>query len=141
MLPNNSNNRSPFPPRTLTQTHTHITQGLGGDYYSTAAGQRDRMLAATERLQKTSDRLQVGKQQLAETEELGVSILSDLARQRETILHARDTLHGADDNISKARRVLGAMSKRIVANKIIMFAISACLLLGIVLIIYYRVRG
>lgn len=99
------------------------------------------MLAATERLQKTSDRLQVGKQQLAETEELGVSILSDLARQRETILHARDTLHGADDNISKARRVLGAMSKRIVANKIIMFAISACLLLGIVLIIYYRVRG
>lgn len=115
--------------------------GLAGDYYSTAAGQRDRMLASTERLQKTSERLQVGKQQLAETEELGVSILSDLARQRETILHARDTLHGADDNISKARRVLGVMSKRIVANKIIMFAISACLLLGIILIIYYRVKG
>lgn len=33
-----------------------------------AAGQRERMLAATERLQKTSDRLHVGKQQLAETE-------------------------------------------------------------------------
>lgn len=33
-----------------------------------AAGQRERMLAATERMQKTSDRLQVGKQQLAETE-------------------------------------------------------------------------
>lgn len=33
-----------------------------------AAGQRERMLAATERMQKTSDRLHVGKQQLAETE-------------------------------------------------------------------------
>lgn len=42
--------------------------GLGGDYYSTSTGQRERMLAATERMQKTSDRLQVGKQQLAETE-------------------------------------------------------------------------
>ncbi|KAI8470243.1 MAG: Qb-SNARE, VTI1-family [Monoraphidium minutum] len=115
--------------------------GLGGDYYSTSAGQRDRMLQSTERLQKTSDRLQLGKQQLAETEELGVNILGDLARQRETILHARDTLHTADDNISKARRLLSTMSKRVVANKIIMFGISAFLLLGIILIIYYRVRG
>eukprot|EP00882_Tetradesmus_deserticola_P031882 GHRQ01036061.1.p1 GENE.GHRQ01036061.1~~GHRQ01036061.1.p1 ORF type:complete len:103 (+),score=20.96 GHRQ01036061.1:55-363(+) len=38
-------------------------------------------------------------------QELGVTILQDLARQRETITHARDTLHGADDNISKARKV------------------------------------
>jgi hypothetical protein len=52
-----------------------------------------------------------------------VSILGDLARQRETIVHARDTLHGADDNISKARRLLSTMSKRVMANKIIMFGI------------------
>jgi hypothetical protein len=52
-----------------------------------------------------------------------VTILGDLARQRETIVHARDTLHGADDNISKARRVLSSMSKRVIANKIIMFGI------------------
>lgn len=115
--------------------------GLGGDYYSTSAGQRDRMLQSTERLQKTSERLQLGKQQLAETEELGVTILGDLARQRETIIHARDTLHGADDNISKARRLLSTMSKRVMANKIIMFGISVFLLLGIILIIYYRVKG
>eukprot|EP00883_Tetradesmus_obliquus_P012311 jgi/Sobl393_1/5154/SZX67987.1 len=114
--------------------------GLGDNYYSTSAGQRDRMLAATERMQKTSDRLQVGKQQLAETEELGVTILQDLARQRETITHARDTLHGADDNISKARKVLGTMSKRIVQNKIIMFGIVAFLLAAIFLIIYVKLK-
>lgn len=114
--------------------------GLGDNYYSTSAGQRERMLAATERLQKTSDRLHVGKQQLAETEELGVSILQDLARQRETITHARDTLHGADDNISKARKILGTMSKRIIANKIIMFGIAAFLLAAIILIIYVKLK-
>jgi len=112
--------------------------GLGDNYYSTSAGQRDRMLAASERLQKTSDRLNTGKQQLAETEELGVSILQDLARQRETIVHARDTLHGADDNIGKARKILSTMSKRILTNKIIMFGISAFLLFAIILIIYVK---
>jgi vesicle transport through interaction with t-SNAREs protein 1 len=48
-----------------------LMAGGGEDYTSSAAGQRDRMLAATERLQKTSDRLQQGKQQLAETEVRG----------------------------------------------------------------------
>jgi len=114
--------------------------GLGDNYYSTSAGQRDRMLAASERLQKTSDRLNTGKQQLAETEELGVSILQDLARQRETIVHARDTLHGADDNIGKARKILSTMSKRILTNKIIMFGISAFLLFAIILIIYVKLH-
>jgi len=50
------------------ETCTDLVQGLGDIYYSTSAGQRERMLAATERLQKTTDRLAVGKQQLAETE-------------------------------------------------------------------------
>lgn len=59
--------------------------GLGGgeDYTSSAAGQRDRMLAATDRLQKTSDRLQQGKQQLAETE---VRERKERARERARIL-------------------------------------------------------
>lgn len=73
-------------------------------------------------------------------QDLGVSILQDLARQRETIVHARDTLHGADDNISKARKLLGTMSRRIVANKIIMFGIAAFLLAAIVLIIYVKLK-
>ena len=67
-----------------------------------------------------------------------MSILQDLARQRETIVHARDTLHGADDNIGKARKILSTMSKRILTNKIIMFGISAFLLFAIILIIYVK---
>ena len=46
----------------------NVLQGLGGDYYSTSAGQRDRMLTATQRLEKTSEVLQYGKEQLVQTE-------------------------------------------------------------------------
>ena len=56
----------------------------------------------------------------ATTQELGVNILNDLHRQRQTITNARDTLHGADDNIATARRVLATMSRRLMTNKLIM---------------------
>jgi len=72
--------------------------------------------------------------------ELGVTILQDLSRQRETIVHARDTLHGADDNIGRARKILSTMSRRITTNKIIMFGICIFLLAGILLIIYVKVK-
>lgn len=42
--------------------------GLAGDYFQTSAGQRDRLLSATDRLNKTGDRIQQGRQQLHETE-------------------------------------------------------------------------
>lgn len=113
--------------------------GLGGDY-SNSAAQRDRMLVASERLNKTTERLTQGRQQLYEAEELGVTILQDLARQRETIVHARDTLHGTDDNITKARKILSNMSKRIFTNKIIMFGISAFLIFAIILIIVLKLK-
>jgi vesicle transport through interaction with t-SNAREs 1 len=71
-------------------------------------------------------------------QELGVSIMSNLHSQRQTILHARDTLHGADDNIAKARRVLSTMSRRIMTNKIIMFGIILLLLGAVGLVIYYK---
>jgi vesicle transport through interaction with t-SNAREs protein 1 len=113
--------------------------GLEDDYYSTSVGQRERMLAATERLNKTGNRINQGQQQLLETEELGVSILNDLHRQRQTITNARDTLHGADDNIATARRVLATMSRRLMTNKLIMGGICLLLLGAIGLILYYKI--
>lgn len=112
--------------------------GLGQDYFSTTSGQRERMLTATEQLNRTGARLQQGRHQLLETEELGVNILEDLSRQRETILRSKDTLHGADDGLSRARRVLGSMSRRVLTNKIIMICIALIILIAIILIVYYK---
>lgn len=42
--------------------------GLGNDFYQTSAGQRDRLLTATDRLNQTSDRIHQGRAQLLETE-------------------------------------------------------------------------
>jgi hypothetical protein len=42
--------------------------GLDADYLQAAAGQRERMLTATERLSRTGERIQQGRAQLLETE-------------------------------------------------------------------------
>lgn len=70
--------------------------------------------------------------------ELGVQILTDLQRQRETILHSRDTLQGVDVSISKARQVLASMSRRIVQNKVIMWGIILLLVGSIGLVLWAK---
>lgn len=47
---------------------TRAELGLADDYYQTSAGQRERLLQSTDRLEKTSNRIQQGRQQLYETE-------------------------------------------------------------------------
>lgn len=68
-----------------------------------------------------------------------MSILSDLQRQRESILHSRDTLGTVDANIGRAREVLGVMSRRIAQNKVIMWGVIAMLVAAIVLIIWAKI--
>mmetsp|Transcript_34060 Transcript_34060/g.75515 ORF Transcript_34060/g.75515 Transcript_34060/m.75515 type:complete len:227 (-) Transcript_34060:123-803(-) len=114
--------------------------GLGGDYYSTSAAQRDRMLSATQRMEKTTQNLEWAKNQLDVTQDLGAQILQDLHGQRETILRASNTLKGADDNITKSRKILSNMARRIWQNKIIMFGIIAFLVFAIGIILYVKLR-
>lgn len=47
---------------------------------------------STERLNKTSDRVGESRKTMLETEELGVSILQDLHQQRQSLLHAHNTV-------------------------------------------------
>ncbi len=55
--------------QTCTMPICHVSmQGLAGDYYSTSAGQREKMLSSTQRLEKSSDHLHHGRQQLLQTE-------------------------------------------------------------------------
>ena len=71
-------------------------------------------------------------------QELGVQILTDLQRQRETILHSRDTLHTVDTHVSRSRQILQSMSRRILQNKVIMWGIILLLLGAIGLVVWAK---
>ncbi|KAJ6960077.1 vesicle transport v-SNARE 13-like [Populus alba x Populus x berolinensis] len=105
-----------------------------------SADQRSRLMMTTERLNQSGDRIKDSRRTMLETEELGVSILQDLHQQRQSLLHAHNTLHGVDDNIGKSKRVLTAMSRRINKNKWIIGAIVAVLVVVIGLILYFKLK-
>ncbi|RAL38544.1 unnamed protein product [Cuscuta campestris] len=100
--------------------------------------QRQRLMMSTERLNQSSDRIREGRKMMFETEELGVSILQDLHQQRQSLLHAHNTLHGVDDNISRSKKILTNMSRRMSRNKWIIGLIVTVLLIAIALILYFK---
>lgn len=108
------------------------------DAMMVAADQRGRLLMSTERLNKSSDRIRESRKVMLETEDLGVSILQDLHQQRQSLLHAHTTLHGVDDNISRSKKILTNMSRRMSRNKWIIGSIIAILVIAIILILYFK---
>ncbi|CAA6662815.1 unnamed protein product [Spirodela intermedia] len=102
------------------------------------ADQKGRLLVSTERLNQSGERINEGRRMMLESEELGVSILQDLHQQRQSLLHAHNTLHGVDDNIGKGRKILTAMSRRINRNKWIIGSVILCLVIAIIIILYFK---
>ncbi|KAK3026237.1 hypothetical protein RJ639_040522, partial [Escallonia herrerae] len=111
------------------------------DAQTVSADQRSRLLTSTERLNKSSDRVRDSRKTMLETEELGVSILHDLHQQRQSLLHAHGTLHGVDDNISKSKKILTAMSRRMSRNKWLIGSIVVVLVLALILILYFKLKN
>ncbi|KAL2240395.1 vesicle transport v-SNARE 13 [Sesamum indicum] len=108
------------------------------DTLTASANQRDRLLMSTERLNNSGNRISESRKVMLETEELGVSLLQDLHQQRQSLLHANNTLHGVDDNISRSKRVITSISRRMSRNKWIIGAIISVLVLVILLILYFK---
>ncbi|MBA0638349.1 hypothetical protein Godav_025267 [Gossypium davidsonii] len=108
------------------------------DALTASADQRSRLMTTTERLNQSSDRIKDSRRTMLETEELGVSILEDLHSQRQSLLHANNTLHGVDDNIGKSKRILTNMSTRMSRNKWIVGIIISLLIIAIIVILYFK---
>ncbi|XP_057463283.1 vesicle transport v-SNARE 13-like isoform X2 [Actinidia eriantha] len=108
------------------------------DAMTVSADQRGRLLMSTERINKSSDRVRESRRTMLETEELGVSILQDLHQQRQSLLHAHNTLHGVDDNIGRSKKILTNMSRRMSKNKWIIGSIITVLVIAIALILYFK---
>ncbi|KAJ4973025.1 hypothetical protein NE237_006199 [Protea cynaroides] len=104
------------------------------DTLTASADQRSRLMMSTERLNHSSDRVKESRRTMLETEDLGVSILHDLHQQRQSLLHAHNTLHGVDDNIGKSKKILTAMSRRMSRNKWIIGSVIGALVVAIILI-------
>jgi len=74
--------------------------------------QRQQLLSGTDRLERSSQRLQDSQRIANDTEALGANILTDLGSQREQLVHSRSTLVQADGYVDKSIRTLRGMARR-----------------------------
>ena len=102
--------------------------------------QRQQLLSNHAILQKSGDRLKDASRIANETEGIGSQIMMDLRSQRETLENARQTLFQADSYVDKSIKTLKTMTRRLVANKFISYAIIAVLILLILLVLFSKFK-
>ncbi|XP_029312977.1 vesicle transport through interaction with t-SNAREs homolog 1A isoform X3 [Cottoperca gobio] len=74
--------------------------------------ERAHLLDNTEKLERSSRRLEAGYQIAVETEQVGQEILGNLHSDREKIQRARERLRETDANLGKSSRILTGMLRR-----------------------------
>ncbi|XP_053548715.1 vesicle transport through interaction with t-SNAREs homolog 1A isoform X2 [Bombina bombina] len=89
-----------------------VRNELLGDDGSSSESQRAHLLDNTERLERSSRRLEAGYQIAVETEQIGQNILENLNEDREKIQRARERLRETDSNLGKSSRILTGMLRR-----------------------------
>lgn len=115
-----------------------IMDGSPAEYSDLNEEQRQQLLDSHRVLNKTNTRLQDAQRIANDTEQIGSQIMTDLRSQRETLEHSRGHLTQADNYLDKSVRTLRTMSRRLVANRLISYAIIAVLILLILLVLYSK---
>lgn len=118
--------------------HEELLESGKADPNVVSVEQRERLAMSVERIDQSGERIRESRRIMLETEELGISIVEDLNQQRETLLHSRNKLHGVDDAISKSKKVLSSMSRRMTRNKWIVGSIIVALVIAIIFILFYK---
>lgn len=116
-------------------------QLMGGDSYeSQRYDQRSRLLDNDSVLERTSGRISNAQRIGEESEAIGAGVLTELDSQRQTIMRTGGRVSNIDANLSKSRRLLNAMTRRIMTNHLVMMLIILvlCGILGVVCYLKFK---
>jgi len=109
-----------------------------GSELTTSLDQRERLLAGTDKLNRTNTVLQDARRTAEETVATGATILDNLGRQRETMERGLGRLDDINDKLARSSKILSAMARRVATNKLIMAVIVIVLLGAIGLIVWLK---
>lgn len=97
-----------------------------------AQSQRALLLQGTESLNNATQSIERSQRIAIETEQIGTDIIEELGEQREQLDRTRDRLENTGQNLSRSRKILRTMARRLVTNK---------LLLGVIIMMELAILG
>lgn len=102
---------------------------------------QDRLLDNTERLDRSSRKLDQGQNVLSETQSIGVSVLNDLEHQKEVLTRSRNRIRDTDDDLGTSSRVLSIMIMRVQKSRILLALVVVAIIAAIIFGIYLSIYG
>ncbi|XP_075147274.1 vesicle transport through interaction with t-SNAREs 1b [Haematobia irritans] len=88
-------------------------------------------------LQRTGDSLQRSNVLAYEAEQIGTEVLADLGEQRESLLRSTRRIEDANEDLSKARRIIRKLQREFIYNKLLLSLIiffELAILTGLIII-------
>ncbi|CAJ0932729.1 unnamed protein product, partial [Mesorhabditis belari] len=108
-----------------------------GELFSEEAdAQEDQLIANTQRLERTSRKIQDAYRMVVETEEIGVEVLNNLSSQRETIGRSRDRMREADADLGRSSRLLNIMIRRVIQNRLLVLGVAVFLMFVLLFVVW-----
>eukprot|EP01035_Chromulina_nebulosa_P017351 gene17351-22898_t len=102
-----------------------------------SAEQRERLLKTNDKLTIQNELILNATRTVAETEEVGMEISKELARNREKIESSRTRAREFSGITDSARRLLSVMQRREVQQKMMLGALAVVLIIAIAVTAYY----
>eukprot|EP00055_Hartaetosiga_balthica_P000747 m.137360 g.137360 ORF g.137360 m.137360 type:complete len:217 (-) comp11611_c0_seq1:137-787(-) len=123
--------------RAVTFTDSQTARNALFAYDGSSEDSKDAYMSNTDRLNRTTQRLQDGHRMAQETTEVAIGIMDNLHEQRQTIQRSRGRLERTDGELSRSRRLLNGMIARARRNKVVTFFIIgfAIVLIAIIAIL------
>ncbi|CAH1790910.1 unnamed protein product [Owenia fusiformis] len=108
------------------------------EFEDMTAAQRGRLLQGTESLNRTSQSIGRSHRIAAETDQIGTEIIDELGTQRESLIRTRDRLEDTHENLSRSRRILNTMNRRLITNKLLLIVIILVEIIILGVLIYWK---
>ncbi|CAI5736116.1 unnamed protein product [Hyaloperonospora brassicae] len=115
----------------MAQKDKAVTNSTGNH-----TSQYERLIKNNDRLAQSSKKLEETHRIVAETEEVGISVLDTMAQQRESLLGAHENVRETGAMTTEARRILQRMTRRIIANTIVLYTTIFVLIAAICYVLY-----
>ncbi|KAG4068120.1 hypothetical protein HA402_001545 [Bradysia odoriphaga] len=101
--------------------------------------QQRRLLDNSERIERTGNRLADGYRTILETEQIGTTVLQDLAEQREQIQRTRSRLRETNEDLRLSSRIMNSMIVRSLRERAILYGVVFLFIVVVSLSIYLSV--
>ncbi|GCB60291.1 vesicle transport through interaction with t-SNAREs homolog 1B isoform X2 [Scyliorhinus torazame] len=116
----------------------YIVYNAENEQSNYSSSQRALLLQGTDGLNRATQSIDRSHRIAAETDQIGSDIIEELGGQREQLERSKDRLINTGENLSRSRKMLRAMSRRVMTNKLLLGIIIILELAILAAVVYFK---